>query len=306
MYDLKEMADLATKILETSGNQYLCNKNLIKKLFSETSGNYNDVLFRLTLIDSFYSTNMSKTLYSLEDITNNILNISEKDEYIINESKSFMEFKDDISDNKIYKLIYQKFGFQKGEIITLKYDNEDERVYGNHAYSLISKYLYFLNKFDFPIYDRLAKKSYKIICKSIQQNKIFINNDTMLLNKMPEQFSIEYFRNISNLNKISKIENYNNLDNLLWLLGKINKGSYSLLLNKKDFENMITKINNTKQFTNYKSNKVDKHIAIYLYNDINILDDFDINQQLKGDLIKFVEFAYNLNKKANNIILKGI
>ena len=80
--------------------------------------------------------------------------------------------------------------------------------------SLISKYLYFLNGFKFPIYDSLAFISFKLL----QQNNLI--ERTKAVNEE------NYFELINNINLVSSINNYEKLDNLLWLIGKLSKVSY--------------------------------------------------------------------------------
>jgi hypothetical protein len=66
------------------------------------------------------------------------------------------------------------------------------------------------------------------------------------------------------------------LDNLLWLIGKINRGNYSLILDKEKYINLVSKI---KVIKNQKSEDVDKIIKKYITENINSLNDvFSQNQ----------------------------
>ena len=48
-----------------------------------------------------------------------------------------------------------------------------------------------------------------------------------------------YFELINNINLASSINNYEKLDNLLWLIGKLSKVSYSILMNKAKYLKLI-------------------------------------------------------------------
>lgn len=64
---LVKYSSLANKILNNE-TRYKTNKAIISEVF--TMNNPNKVQFRLTVIDSYYSTQMSKRLYGIEDIAN--------------------------------------------------------------------------------------------------------------------------------------------------------------------------------------------------------------------------------------------
>ena len=92
--------------------------------------------------------------------------------------------------------------------------------------SIISKYAYFLTGYQFPIYDNLVKESYNDL-----KEKLDKSNELESLSK-GQGYDKLYFKNVSRLNKISGIDDFDKLDMLLWLTGKINSGSFSLILDK--------------------------------------------------------------------------
>jgi len=92
---------------------------------------------------------MNKRLYGLEDISISLNKYSDpKLQYL---ARRFLE---NTNEGEIYHLFQERYGLnKKGE--------ENKK-----AISLISKYLYFLMKGNFPIYDHLGKYSFKIFKKN--------------------------------------------------------------------------------------------------------------------------------------------
>jgi hypothetical protein len=291
MNELQKMADLASAILNERYTYYYHHKKLIAKIFNETNGgDLNDIILRLTIIDSFYSTNMSKLNNGIEEIAEEIIKF-ENDITIVKECNEFLK---DCSDDFVLEcnmdtLFNKKYGYNKSDIVK----KEIEKDYGNHAISLISRYLYFISNFKFPIYDDLAFDSYILINNNYDQFNLKLNKYGV---GSPNNLDIvKYFKNIIDLNESSNIKNYDKLDNFLWLIGKVKNGNYSLIVNKKDYKKMIKEINNTNKFLSTKSQDMNDHIALNLKENTNIDEEFEIKNNLKGKLKQFVEFAYNLN-----------
>ena len=239
-------ADLANDILEKS-NDYIKSKKLIYSFFEikEKSLTLEKVKLRLTIIDSIYSTNMSRRLFGINELANKILDLSElNDDILIAKINTFISnpsTKDEIS-----KIFLEPFGIDK------------KGKPNGHATSLISKYFYFLVEFQFPIYDSLVKDNLPTINK-----KIYAVEDLIL-----DKDRIKYFQDIIEFNKKSQINDFNKLDNMCWLFGKINRGSFSLILEKKQYLDLIKPI----ELTGKKSEQVDKaikeHIAKEMPKDI--------------------------------------
>jgi len=157
--DLKKNIKLAPKILENTS--YKWAKEIISEMFKIQRKNYLEtIFFRLTIIDSYYATQMNKRLYGIEDLANKIekLGMDKRinkrlEDYIAHGFENDKEIKDLFECKKI--------GIDK--------TGED---FGG-AMSLISKYFYFVTDYKFPIYDSLAKKSYSLIANKEIRNYLF-------------------------------------------------------------------------------------------------------------------------------------
>lgn len=256
---LKQYSDIAHNILN-SETQYLSNKGIISTLFKDIPTNDFEsvVKNRITIIDSYYSTQMSKRLYGIDELANTLARYP--DEVLKNETTKFLNNPSD--DNLISSLFLKEYGIDKSG-----------KPFGK-AISLISKYIYFLNDGNFPIYDSLAIDSYKLLKKnSLITTKATINEDN-------------YFDYIKHLNSVTNINDYEKLDNLLWLIGKLSKGSFSILMNKSKYEVLIEDLSvNLKSVkSKQKDNLIRQHIKeIYQNSDL-----FSDNQKT------FFEFVFSL------------
>ena len=120
----------------------------------------------------------------------------------------------------------------------------------------------------------MAIDSYKLLKKNrLITTKITINEEN-------------YFGYLKQLNLDTNINNYEKLDNLLWLLGKLSKGSFAILMNKDKYESLIknlsVKLKSVK--SKQKDNLIRKHIKeIYQTSDL-----FSDNQKT------FFEFVFSL------------
>lgn len=259
-YKLSTFADIAHSILNKD-TDYLKSKNIILKIFNRKWGNrFETIKFRLTIIDNFYSTQMNKRFFGIDDLAETLKNYSDNDlrlkceEYLEGDDKS----------NEIQNLFEYSYGIHK-----LGKD-------GGKAGSLISKYLYFLTNYKFPIYDSLVKISYKYI-----QNKYTHLN----IPNMKSKFGKSYFENIKEFKKISKIDTYDKLDNLLWLIGKITNGSLSLILNKKRYLKLVSKL---KIPDDKKDEDPNDLVKEHIRKNIDDLDFFN------KDEIKFLKYSFAL------------
>ena len=248
MNNLIKYSNLANKILNNE-TRYKTNKAIISDVF--TMNNSNKVQFRLTVIDSYYSTQMSKRLYGIEDIAKTIA--TKTDSQLQEEINLFIENQD--------SSIFLKEAFSK------KYGiNKQGKDFGK-AISLLSKYCYFLNDCNFPIYDTIAKIAYPLLT-----NGKSINEDN-------------YFTAIKELNIASGINNYEKLDNLMWLLGKIKSGSFSILMDKIKYKSI------TENITFHKDDKTkDKDERIRKYIEAN----YKTSNIFSQDEKEFLEFAFSL------------
>ena len=257
--DLKHKAEVAHNILN-SETQYLSNKGIISELFNDTPINDFESIVknRITIIDSYYSTQMSKRLYGIDELANNIAQYS--DDTLKTETTKFLNKPNEAS--IISSLFLKEYGIDKSG-----------KPFGK-VISLISKYIYFLNNGNVPIYDSLAIDSYKLLKKNnLIETKIAINE-------------YNYFDYISQLNIDTNINNYEKLDNLLWLLGKLSKGSFAILMTKEKHESLVVDLSMQLKYveSKQKDNLIRQHIKeIYQTSDL-----FTDNQKT------FFEFVFSL------------
>ena len=251
---LVKYSSLANKILNNE-TRYITNKAIISEVF--TINNPNKVQFRLTVIDSYYSTQMSKRLYGIEDIANELFKYS--DEILKLEIAKFLQ---NPTEGIIKELFNKNYGFDK------------EAKNAKKAISLLSKYFYFLSDCQFPIYDTLGKVSYNLL----KDNK-YITSKALT--------DDNYFELMLALNQSSTIKDFEKLDNLLWLLGKIKEGSFSILMDKSKYETIVKQVDFSKAL---KSQDKDKAIRDYIKDNYKTSNLFSPNEN------EFLEFAFTLNE----------
>lgn len=248
---IQEVAKLSFRILH-GDTQYSIDKNIIDSIFKNTKNIEGKELIRLTVIDSFYSTNMTLRIFGLYDLAENIKSIGDDDSIKI-EVEKYLENKENLIEN----LFTSKYGLHKnGKSAGL-------------ARSLVSKYLYFLLGHEFPIEDSLVRKYIRPIVKHFKIN-IKHNDNVIIL-----------------LNDICKIHNISidEMDTLIWLFGKIVSGSFSLILNKDKYM-MILKFLNV----NEKMNSAQVE-SILKNNIMEELRDEKGDFILSEDLRKFIDFC---------------
>ena len=247
--ELREKSELANKILEND-TPYFSDKNVIYRLFlNENISLTKDIVERqLTMIDSYYSTNMSKRYYGIEEIAESIVKVSTDFEEL---NVIFSNYKDRPID---YPLITMLFDDSYG------YNKIGKRF--GQARSLLSKYAYFATHFNFPIYDSIVKKVYLSVAgKELAQQRF--DDFTLAMNQLL----------IS-----SNVVNYNKLDNLLWLIGKILRGNYSLILRKDKYLRLVSKIDG---LGGLKSAEIDGKIMKYSNVNIENLSDVFTKDQIE-------------------------
>lgn len=247
----KEMADLAFNILEND-TPYLRAKKTIKSFFKKENENTKDidlVITRLTVIDSFYSTNMSKRYYGIEEISEELCKFD-------NLKSELISYTENLTKNeKLEELFLKKYGYKK-----------NGEKFG-HAFSLITKYAYFLTDYNFPIYDSIVKEVYH-----------FFADDKI---KLKSSKGIDFIKDMKKLSKELLIDDFNKLDNLLWLVGKIRRNNFSLLLNKENY-------------LNYK--KTNDEIIIKDKEGIKLTEKIDLlNDVFTKEQIEIIKFATNIN-----------
>jgi hypothetical protein len=215
MMTLKKSAKLAVRVLNKN-TKYQRDKRIISSVFSATNKSKNKVVARLSLIDCFYTTLMNNRLWGIEDIASQINSVSKKDSKIKELALDFAARPVDKS--PIYKLINGIYGIKK-----------DGTEFGK-ASPIVTKYLYFLTNYRFPIFDNSVKISYRYLRTKYPNFE---------LNELTEESDINYFISINALNQKSKIGSYDRLNKLLWLLGKIRKGSFSQIFSKDKYLQLV-------------------------------------------------------------------
>lgn len=188
-------------------SQYAKEKAFISKCFQMSVENqFDKVKLRLHLIDSLYSTQMSKRYYGIEELAEALKQYSdeelirEADKYINNEKSEVLK-----------NLFSEKYGYNSV--------GQKEKK----AVSLISKYLYFLTGYQFPIYDSLVKIAYPKVIKEYN-----IKTDYTKIT------DVNFVQALSKLNQLSEINNFEKLDNYLWYSQKLESNSFSLIFSKEE------------------------------------------------------------------------
>lgn len=261
---LNYKANLAHDILNTE-TQYKSNKLIISNTFNRPldSDFLNVVKNRLTIIDSYYSTQMNKRLYGIDDLAEGLSKYD--DDLLKLEVEKFLN--NPLSENIINKLFRGHYGINKSGKSSGK------------AISLISKYLFFLTDYKFPIYDSLAELSLKLL-----KEHNLVNYDKL----NPIQ---NFYLTIVNINKTNQINDYEKLDNLLWLLGKLSSGSFTLLMSKSRYMDLINR-KELKQKLSKTIKSVDKDKIIREY----IKENYHQMSEFKSNEVYFFDFVFNLIK----------
>jgi hypothetical protein len=263
--ELKKYSNLANKILSRE-TKYSRDKILISEIFNLSRDLSDKVLLRLAVIDGFYSTQMNKRFFGIDELSDSITKLSCDDNIIKKYALDYLHNTN--TENDISLLLKSNYGFNKSGM-----------EYGK-ASSLISKYLYFITDHGFPIYDSLVKRSYK---------QFQIKYKGFKLPNLPHECNNQYFASIARLNEISGINDYDLLDNLLWLYGKITEGSFSLIIPKDSYLSLVRRIHfNDKS----DSEEIDEFIRNYIKDESN---KDSLISLLGKDEMQFISFCFNNN-----------
>jgi hypothetical protein len=261
--DFKERLDLTKELVKDC--PYKTQKDKISELFSITKNDIKeDILLRLIVIDSCYSTNMNRRFFGFEELTELIIKIESK--YELDEDINVIEFTGKTNLKQLIDPVgIYKNGKQKG-----------------HAFSLISKYLYFRTKFNFPIYDSL-------VFDGLIEEKLIKSH------KKPNS---DYFKILSRIKNIYNIS-FDDLDIYFWVCGKIRKGSLSLIIS--DVESYIEFIKDLNLWgrADIKSVGFDKLIAKQLKSEKDLFKTNKLKkiQELARSIAKEKVFTDILNQK---------
>lgn len=258
---------------ESDNSGYSIGKSTIRKVFDATqSYSKEDLLARLTIIDSMYSTQMNRRYYGLEELAEVLSEINKKQ----NLAEAFLGFLNDKDlsrfqiKGKETDLFAEKYGIGK--------NGEDKGL----AVSLISKYAYFETRYQFPIYDSIVREMYPRIWSycgfpqkempQIKTNDIcsFIDAIDILIAKLNH-----------------KTINYDTLDRVLWYVGKIQRGNLSLILSRAEYDAFVKKYS---QKVKKKGKEVNKFIFDIVGVDLETLP----LQQKSGIIYDFFVLAKKL------------
>lgn len=232
--------ELSKKDVYTSG--FSTDKKAIEKIFKNTLSNTKeDILARLTIIDSMYSTQMNKRYYGLDELADVISHFDNLKELAIqfvkhpNDASIFTcnikqkGFFSILKTEKTYSLFNEKYGIKK--------NGDDSGV----AISLISKYLYFLTDYQFPIYDSIAMEVFPKLwnyCGFIDMPKYkttLSSSEDNYGNSAIECFVTAINQLLSKLGLQEEPRKYDILDRIMWFTGKICRGNLSLVISQDDY-----------------------------------------------------------------------
>lgn len=211
---------------------YIQQRKIINSLFAANSTlDYTEnVILRLTVIDSLYSTNAAYSYFSFEEMAEKIVSLGPSDEYAA---------------DYFYNVATRK---QTGRILfDERYGIRKNLERGSRQISLLSKYAYYLlqqdrNKYPlgFPIYDSLALKEYPKLCKRLNINHC--------ANKDIKDDIDAYVAALDELRKVVfedtsfKLQQFDLLDAYLWRMGKVSEGNFSLLVNRAEYNQLIANL----------------------------------------------------------------
>lgn len=284
--DIKEIFEILAHDQEVSDNSvFAADKVAILKIFGTTSDYLkSDILVRLTLIDSMYSTQMSRRYYALDELAEALAKIAGGKHgqlkqmflaFAANPSKEVDRFNYDTTN-----LFSECYGIGK--------DGEDKGV----AISLISKYAYFETGYRFPIYDSIACEMYPLVWESCKfgkdRPKLTMTEGTKIQGAATMVKYVEAINVLTEKLGIADSERrYDHLDRFLWFVGKIRRGNLSLVLTRDEYEGTIcrtksnvatrTKDGKEKTATEYFNiEKVDLNELDYLKTDILLRKFFEL------------------------------
>lgn len=234
------LCELNMERMSVSDAGYINQRALISSLFKEDY-NRGQIILRLTVIDSLYSTNAAYSYFSFEEMADRIYALGDGQHSPQARQQAARDYSYAIAlggkDDK--GLFEEAYGYQK---------NLSE---GSRQMSLLSKYAYYelmqapeRYPLGFPIYDRLAKDGYPLVRKMLGEKDYY---------SMPqlETPSIEqYVKCLTQLREalfkgkdlFEGYQQFDVLDAYLWRMGKFSDGNLSLLLGREDYERFITNV----------------------------------------------------------------
>lgn len=251
--NLKCYAEKSHNYLKKNSDEFSDSKELIQELFNKKDYKLKDIKLQLLVIDTLYSTNASKNNGAIDEIAKKISELTKEINrntlsklfegylnFCINQN---IEPNDDDSTSSIDEIFKCKYGYSKTGIN----DSGKECEKGaKKAMSLISKYAYFITWYKFPIYDSFVKEALNKIKSEVIYDNLKVELKDESIKKSSSVFTIldnhhmmAFIKIVSKLNEASGIKDYEKLDNLIWVIGKIRKGGFPLLLGKEKYLMLI-------------------------------------------------------------------
>ena len=202
---------------KTYYSEYYLNKQAIHCAFGEGAANscnyFSLILNRLTLIDNMYATQMRMRPYGIGELADAISLFGPDSHF-----KSLLN--DFLVDHDIDHFDYLKANIKfyrdgqrptQSNLFAEGYGTESHRASNKRAWSLITKYAYFLTVYSFPIYDSVVIEMIPIMWK-------------LFLFSIPlpnyKQSIVDYIVVIDKLRSALGGLSYDELDFLLWSVGK--------------------------------------------------------------------------------------
>lgn len=223
--------ELAGEKIDLSQADYINQRAIINSIFRQGEYTKGQLILRLTVIDSLYSTNAAYSYFSIEEMAEKILALGtqrQARDYFYSIACLGKDYK---------KLFDEPYGIQK-----------DLRE-GSKQMSLLSKYAYYELMQEpqrypkgFPIYDRLAREAYPIVCRMLKLKPVERLSQTPDIEpyiNCINQLRKELF---SNDEVFHGFQQFDVLDAYLWRMGKFNEGNLSLLLGREDYCQFIRNI----------------------------------------------------------------
>ena len=223
---------------------YVQQRAMINQVFASTSGDkysVQSIMLRLIVIDSLYSTNAAYSYFSFEHMANEIYDLGKEED----------------AADKFYRLVINYTSSGIDTLFTSPYGVRKNLAEGSRQMSLMSKYAYYVllqcpDKYPlgFPIYDSLAINMYPEVYKNVKGTK----NRKFSKAKLADTKTISIKDYIEALNDLrvtifgnneklfDGYQQYDLLDAYLWRMGKLDKGNYSLLFIKREYETFVKNI----------------------------------------------------------------
>lgn len=285
-------------------SSYSVDKFILEKLFSNTEDTFDGIYTRLLVLDSTYSTQMTRRYYGLGELAEAIYILSSSKESFRDTLIKFAKY----CGNKKYDTD-QLFSYDKKECVLFIDSRNGFKEYPDSitnlfkegfgtgkdkeskgvAISLITKYAFFLTNKQFPIYDSVVRETLPIVWKSLGQKRLSpISNSTQDITK--------YIKGINDFRGLFNNEfNYDEIDMFLWHLGKAMRGNFSLVLSMNEYLSLDIQmeLNNEDIANIIKQLKKDGFKGSTLKNELKKLKEIKLKQIRIESLKKIITILSN-------------